>query len=665
MDNIANKTCLFWGICFLFCMPAFPQARDSVYNPLHQEKVYLHFDQTAYFLKETIWFNAYVLDESNRPTDISRVLYVELVSPEGGVVDTFKGKIENSTCHGQFHLDSAYLSGLFEVRAYTRHMMNFGEDNYFSRVFPVFDIPTDGNYHIRSILNRTRPDLSDCRNRTTKRKRGRDRKKQHDTLPLSVQRAINSVIRHNRHFHPDTVHCDKLPENLSPGEKVELMFQTVPNSTFSLSVTTQADHIPTNYKGNICQNLFRDSSWVARSYHALRKFNPQNAILYAPEAGITVDGDFFKETRGKKKFLPQATVSMSTLSDSIHFGGNMKTNPKGQWSFTLDDFYGTQEAIVNAVRADFFWNESRIRMYKWFSPTPKRFSPSEYKSITYHTNVNATEENIKELEEVTVRAKKKKWQWRGTTRSLVHYSCPEEWEYALDQTGEISFDGSFSAWRLAGNVLSRYYYPERYARILNVKEYHGDHVVPEGDIHDGRLDISKDIKEIIIRTDRAACTRYDYSRVPFQRNIEKNPTGTLTIVHKYKSLGISIEENPDASNMKYLNYLVCLIPYSDEELKNRENKPHTRLSPTSRITVIHGFTRPEKFHAPDYELSHGHLEKDFRRTLYWNPEVKTDERGIACVTFYNNANCRSIHISAEGIGEHGNPIIYYNKEDKK
>ena len=128
--------------------------------------MYLHFDQTAYFLKETIWFNAYILDESNRPTDISRVLYVELVSPEGGIVDTFKGKIENGTCHGQFALDSAYLSGYFEIRAYTRHMMNFGEDNYFSRVFPIYDIATDGNYHIRSMLDRLRPDLSKDNNLT-------------------------------------------------------------------------------------------------------------------------------------------------------------------------------------------------------------------------------------------------------------------------------------------------------------------------------------------------------------------------------------------------------------------------------------------------------------------------------------------------------------------
>lgn len=40
-----------------------------------------------------------------------------------------------------------YRSGFYEVRAYTRGMLNFGDDCVFSRVFPVYDEPEkDGNY---------------------------------------------------------------------------------------------------------------------------------------------------------------------------------------------------------------------------------------------------------------------------------------------------------------------------------------------------------------------------------------------------------------------------------------------------------------------------------------------------------------------------------------
>ena len=94
---------------------------------LPQERVYLHFDNTAYYLGETIWFKAFVTSHSdNNPTVLSRVLYVELMSPEGYVVKTDKYRIDdNGTCHGGIYLDPLYLSGFFEVRAYTRYMLNW------------------------------------------------------------------------------------------------------------------------------------------------------------------------------------------------------------------------------------------------------------------------------------------------------------------------------------------------------------------------------------------------------------------------------------------------------------------------------------------------------------------------------------------------------------
>ena len=101
-----------------------------------QEKVYLHFDNTAYFLTETIWFKAYVVQASNHvPSRLSGVLYVELLSPEGAVLETKKLPVVDGGCHGEFYLDSLYLSGYYEVRAYTRYMLNFGPDAVFSRVF--------------------------------------------------------------------------------------------------------------------------------------------------------------------------------------------------------------------------------------------------------------------------------------------------------------------------------------------------------------------------------------------------------------------------------------------------------------------------------------------------------------------------------------------------
>lgn len=56
-----------------------------------QEKVYLHFDNTGYFENETMWFKAYVVrTDDGKPSDMSRVLYVELLNPSGDVVKSRK-----------------------------------------------------------------------------------------------------------------------------------------------------------------------------------------------------------------------------------------------------------------------------------------------------------------------------------------------------------------------------------------------------------------------------------------------------------------------------------------------------------------------------------------------------------------------------------------------
>lgn len=109
-----------------------------------QEKVYLHFDNTNYMIGETIWFKAYITTAGRHvATKQSGVLYVELLSQRGKLLETKKLKITDGQCTGDFLLydnDAFYNPGFYEVRAYTQMMLNFGEETVFSRVFPVFDL---------------------------------------------------------------------------------------------------------------------------------------------------------------------------------------------------------------------------------------------------------------------------------------------------------------------------------------------------------------------------------------------------------------------------------------------------------------------------------------------------------------------------------------------
>lgn len=110
------------------------------------EKVYLHFDNTSYYLGEKLWFKAYVNSGRRQTEPLSTVLYVELLNQYGQQVERQVLKLENGMASGQFALNTFMLPGFYEVRAYTKWMCNFGELNYFSRVLPFYAEAVNGEY---------------------------------------------------------------------------------------------------------------------------------------------------------------------------------------------------------------------------------------------------------------------------------------------------------------------------------------------------------------------------------------------------------------------------------------------------------------------------------------------------------------------------------------
>jgi len=155
---------------------------NSIYP---QEKVYLQFDNTSYYTGETIWFKAFVVNASNLDRAKSRILYVELLSPTGTLLQKDKYMIVAGQADGSITLIDAatsqarekrgmtnYPSGFYEIRAYTSYMQNFSDDIIFSRVFAVYEQPdNDGGYYDQSpVIKLRRSDLSQIRPETEKTK---------------------------------------------------------------------------------------------------------------------------------------------------------------------------------------------------------------------------------------------------------------------------------------------------------------------------------------------------------------------------------------------------------------------------------------------------------------------------------------------------------------
>ena len=151
-----------------------------------QEKVYLHLDNNCYFLGDTIWYKAYVVRTDRKiPTDLSRILYVELMTPDGYLVERQQIPLENDTTgFGNFALQDSLYGGYYEVRAYTRWMLNWGRyqteldwglknmyanafynkgmmkdffteyEKIYSRVVPVYDKPQEAGVYEKNMTMR-------------------------------------------------------------------------------------------------------------------------------------------------------------------------------------------------------------------------------------------------------------------------------------------------------------------------------------------------------------------------------------------------------------------------------------------------------------------------------------------------------------------------------
>ena len=150
-------------------------------EPLPQEMVFVHMDNTCYFLGDTLFYKAYVQrSDTGKPTNLSEVLYVELLNQDGYLVERQVLRLKGGQANSSFCLEDTLYAGFYELRAYTRWQLNFGRkehphnshmnqwflkkeyakeffvdyDKLYSRVFPVYDKPQEPGEYYRDMTIR-------------------------------------------------------------------------------------------------------------------------------------------------------------------------------------------------------------------------------------------------------------------------------------------------------------------------------------------------------------------------------------------------------------------------------------------------------------------------------------------------------------------------------
>jgi hypothetical protein len=140
--------------------------------------------------------------------------------------------------------------------------------------------------------------------------------------------------------------------------------------------------------------------------------------------------------------------------------------------------------------------------------------------------------------------------------------------------------------------------------------------------------------------------------LPQYIDIPKDSIYTFKFLLAFKNKQMSPGERREYNNLSKLDRIVFYSDYcprlSGSKRYAGSNLPETRLAiypypdGSRRVTyrdrryVLPGFSYPAEFYSPDYSRqTPPDSVKDYRRTLYWNPNLMLDENGKATVTLYN------------------------------
>ena len=107
-------------------------------NRVLQEKLYAHTDKDFYLTGEILWFKLYNVEAGvNKPINISKVAYVEVLDDANNPLLQAKIKLKNNGGNGSFYIPVSFKNGNYKLRAYTSWMKNMGVDTYFEKAISI------------------------------------------------------------------------------------------------------------------------------------------------------------------------------------------------------------------------------------------------------------------------------------------------------------------------------------------------------------------------------------------------------------------------------------------------------------------------------------------------------------------------------------------------
>lgn len=131
------KRIIFYYLVFLI-IPVFVQGQHdsslTTGSSVLYEKLYLHVDREIYSPGEDIWFKVYLVGGINHQLIPGfKNVYVQLIADDGKIIDNQLIMTMNGVAANDFRLNDSIPEGNYIIRAWTKYLLNFGEESVFHK----------------------------------------------------------------------------------------------------------------------------------------------------------------------------------------------------------------------------------------------------------------------------------------------------------------------------------------------------------------------------------------------------------------------------------------------------------------------------------------------------------------------------------------------------
>ena len=310
----------------------------------YSEQTILNIDRSIYITGESIKFSSLLLNNGNfNEKLLSKILYIELITPSRKQIIGKKYRIENSKCSGTISIPNNLNSGNYYIRTYTKFMRNNGPSSY--------------DYQYIKIINPYNKDILNGFNYSNETNNLKlvSLKENHNNFNIEISKNIFSTR-----------------ENVAIKVSNKLV-----DSLLNIIVTVTPE-FTANYK--------KISSQETTNY----------SNIYMPETrGITLTG-LLKDNTTDSPLL-QKTINLSILEDNKNVFYSVITNSKGYFYFALPDLYGNKDIFISTeylkditpkllIDNDFCTNNIEL-------PNPKFSLTKEEQGTAYKLAINCKVHN--------------------------------------------------------------------------------------------------------------------------------------------------------------------------------------------------------------------------------------------------------------------------------